>query len=136
VVDALRSAVADGTIDCIATHHLPHEYDSKVLEFEYAKYGMTGLETAYAVLQASAPEVQQQKWVELLSMNPRKIFNLPIAQVERGSQACLTLFDPSASWTYGENQIQSKSKNSPFIEKKLIGKTLGIINGDKLFLNQ
>jgi dihydroorotase len=136
VVDALRSAVADGTIDCIATHHLPHEYDSKVLEFEYAKYGMTGLETAYAVLQASAPEVQQQKWVELLSMNPRKIFNLPIAQVEHGSQACLTLFDPSASWTYGENQIQSKSKNSPFIEKKLIGKALGIINGDKLFLNQ
>lgn len=136
VVNVLRLAVADGTIDCIATHHLPHEYDSKVLEFEYAKYGMTGLETAYAVLQASVPELSQEKWVELLSMNPRKIFDLPTPALEPGANACLTLFDPVASWFYRGDQVYSKSKNNPFLEKELKGKAFGIINGEKVFLNK
>jgi dihydroorotase len=135
VVKALRSAVADGTIDCIATHHLPHEYDSKVLEFEYAKFGMTGLETTYAVLQASVPELSQEQWIELLSTNPRKIFNLPIPLLETGAKTCLTLFDPSASWNYSGSRVRSKSKNSPFLEKEMKGKAFGIINGEKLFLN-
>ena len=136
VVKALREAVSNGTVDCIATHHLPHEYDSKVLEFEYAKFGMTGLETAYAVLQASAPELPQEKWIELLSVNPRKIFNLPESVLESGAKACITLFDPTASWIYSGHQIRSKSKNSPFLEKELKGKAFGIINGEKVFLNK
>ncbi len=62
----LKGAVLDGTIDCIASHHLPHEYDSKVLEFEYAKYGMAGLETAYAVVQTLFPDLSGRKNICLI----------------------------------------------------------------------
>jgi dihydroorotase len=72
-------------VDCIASHHLPHEYDSKVLEFENAKYGMTGLETAYAVIQTLFPALSAEKIAALFGANARKIFNLSANTIEKGS---------------------------------------------------
>jgi len=129
--DAMQQAISDGTIDCIATHHLPHEFDSKVLEFEYAKYGMIGLETAYAVLHTAMPSVPNEKWIELLSINPRRLFGLEQATIKAGNKAIFTLFDPLKKWKYEEKDIVSKSKNSPFIGNELSGKVLGIVNHAK-----
>jgi dihydroorotase len=85
--DALRLAVANGTVDCIATHHLPRDWDSKTCEFEYAKNGMIGLETCYGVLKSALPQVSEDRWVELLSTNARKIFGLETPTVKENTKA-------------------------------------------------
>jgi len=133
---ALRSAVANGTIDCIATHHSPHEYDSKIVEFEYAKYGMTGLETCYAILKTVLPEVNETRWIELLCIQPAKIFQLQRQSIRENNPVQLTLFQPDQPFTLSEKSSRSKSKNSPFIGKDLIGRVAGTIIGKKLYLNR
>jgi len=131
---ALKGALLDGTIDCIATHHLPQDIDHKIVEFEYAHFGMVGLETSFAVIKTCFPGLGLEKTIELLSAKPRKIFDLQAAPINKDAPACLTLFLPDEKWTV--NQIRSKSKNSPFLGKELTGKPVGIINKDKVFLNQ
>jgi len=131
---ALKQALLDGTIDCIATHHLPQDIDHKIVEFEYAHFGMVGLETSFAVIKTCFPGLGLEKTIELLSAKPRMLFDLQTAPINNDAQACLTLFLPEEKWTV--NQLHSKSKNSPFLGKVLTGKPVGIINKDKLFLNQ
>jgi dihydroorotase len=132
---ALQQAMLNGTVDCMASHHQPHEFDSKVVEFEYAKEGMISLETAYAVLNSSIPGITTQRCVELLAVNPRRIFGLQNANIREGNTAILTLFIPSQKWVVTEDNIKSKSKNSPFIGKELTGKAIGIINNKHLIIS-
>jgi len=131
-VTALKQAVLDGTVDCIASHHLPHEYDSKVVEFEYAKAGMTGLETVYAVLRTAIPELSVERAVTLLSSAPRDIFGLEQPSLQEGNAACLSFFDPSGTTLVEEKGLRSKSKNTAFLGHSLKGRALGILNGDRL----
>lgn len=133
--EALKKAIKDGIVDCIATHHMPHEADSKETEFEYAKNGMIGLETAFALLKKTLPDLENEKLVELLSINPRKLFGLPSVTIRENEKASLTLFCPDDSWIYEAGSIKSKSKNSPFIGTKLTGRVLGIINKEQVHLN-
>ena len=132
---ALREAVLNGTVDCLASHHLPHEIDSKVIEFEYAKFGMTGLQTAYAVLNTAVAGISTERCVELLAIHPRKIFSLEPASIVAGQKAKITLFQPAVTWTFTSDMIRSKSANTPFIGQTFSGKVTGIINGDKITLS-
>ena len=130
---AIRKALLDGTIDCIASHHLPQHWDNKTCEFEYAKPGMIGLETMFAVLTACG--LPAQDFVQMQTVNVRNIFGLPIPEIKEGELASLTLFTPNTEFVFEETMIHSKSKNSAFIDKKLKGKVVGIINKSTVQLN-
>ena len=132
----LKEAILNGTIDCIASHHLPHEFDSKVCEFDHAEPGMIALETAYAATQtALGNALTPEKWVKLAGENPRKIFKLSQPVIDINQPANLTLFDPAITYIFTENEMGSKSKNSPFIGKKLTGKVIGTIFNQNLHRN-
>ena len=128
-VKALQDAVRTGVIDCFATHHLPQDWDAKQVEFEYAKNGMIGLESAFGVLRKHLPEVPLERLVEMLSAQPRKIFNLPELTLTEGSTANLTIFDPEQDWVLSEAHLTSRSKNSAYIGAELKGSVKGTING-------
>jgi dihydroorotase len=130
---ALRKALKEGIIDCIATHHFPQDRDSKEKEFEYAGEGMIGLESCFGVLGNALDDLTAGQKVQLLAVNPRKIFGLPIPEIKEGAEADLTLFDPDEIWTFEEKDIRSKSENSPFIKNKLRGKPWGIVNKESFY---
>jgi dihydroorotase len=127
-ITALRKAVKEGIIDCFATHHLPQEADSKQKEFEYAEDGMIGLESAFGILGNALPGVSIDHKINLLAINPRRLFDLPVPEIAEKAAANLTLFDPDLEWTFGESDIRSKSRNSPFLGKQLKGKVFGILH--------
>ncbi|ACU60587.1 dihydroorotase [Chitinophaga pinensis] len=128
-VQALRDAVKTGVIDCFATHHLPQDWDAKQVEFEYAKNGMIGLESAFGVLRKYLPEVPVERLIEMLSAQPRKIFGLPELSLSEGATANLTIFNPEEEWVLSTAHLASKSKNSAYIGAELKGSVKGIING-------
>jgi dihydroorotase len=132
---ALQEAVLNGLVDCIATHHLPQNWDNKVCEFEYAKSGMIGLQTAFAVVNTLLPNLSDEKIVGLFGHNARNIFALPATNIKIGSKAELTLFSRSANTLVTAKNNKSKSANTAFLDKTLKGKAIGIIHKGKLFTN-
>jgi dihydroorotase len=134
-ITALKQGVLDGTIDCVASHHLPHEYDSKTVEFEYAKAGMSGLDISYAALRTAVPELSAERTVSLLSHSPRDIFGMEQASIAEGATACLSLFDPAGTTKVEEGMLKSKSKNTAFLGQTLTGRALGIVNAERLVWN-
>jgi len=133
---ALRQGVIDGSIDAVATHHLPQDWDNKTCEFEYAKPGMIGLETCFAVINSVLTDITTERLVDVLSNNPRKIFSIDDTKIDIDNVANITMFERNTEYTFINSNIKSKSKNSPFINKQLKGKVIGIINKDKLYLNE
>jgi dihydroorotase len=134
-IEALKAAVADGTVDCIATHHLPHETDSKVTEFEYAAFGMIGLETCYAALKTAMPQLSESRVAELLSLKPREIFGLPQPRIEKNQAAVVTIYDAAQPTTISLSSFASRSRNSAYLGKTLMGTVKGMINKGSAFLN-
>lgn len=131
---ALIQGLHDGSIDCVATHHNPQHTDDKRVEFEYAKEGTTGLETAFGAVRTAAPGLSLERLIQLFSSAARNLFKLSQPAFGKGQPACFTLFDPHREWRV--EKFVSKSINSAFLGETLTGKAVGIINKDRLHLNR
>ncbi|MGE0614809.1 MAG: dihydroorotase [Bacteriovoracia bacterium] len=116
-VEALRQAVAQGVIDVIATDHAPHGTVDKLTEFDVAANGIIGLETAVSVTLKLVLEgkLPLGRWVESFTRAPAKLIGQDLGTLRVGAEADVTIIDPKAKWVLSENEIFSKSKNSPFL---------------------
>ena len=133
---ALRQAVLDGTVDCIASHHLPQNRDEKMVEFEYASPGMIGLQTSFSIVHAAIPQLPPERIVELFSTAARRLFGLPDATIKEGAPASLTLFQNPMPWTFDEAANRSRSANSPFMNTRFNSRPFGIIGKGGVFLSE
>lgn len=137
-VDAIIEGLADGTIDAICTDHAPHAIEEKEVEFIYAPNGIIGLETAWPVTVRQllkSGKMDLQAILKALVENPRRILNIVIPKLEEGRPANLTIFNTDESWTFDEQQVRSKSKNSPYLGAKMSGRALAIYNKGRFVEN-
>jgi dihydroorotase len=130
-VAALVEGLKDGTIDAIASDHAPHHINLKMLEFDRAPFGITGLETAVA-LALTKLQLPLARLIELFSINPQKIMRVKKWGLFEGSPADLTILDLDRSWTFDVNQSKSRSRNSPFHGWQFKGKAVATIVGGRV----
>jgi dihydroorotase len=125
-IDALRAALADGTIDCIATDHAPHSPLEKDCEFAEAAPGMIGLELCVPLLLGlvNAKVLTLARFTEALTSAPAKVVGLPPSRIAEGARADLVLIDPGAIWTIEPSRLRTKSKNTPFLRREVTGKVI------------
>lgn len=135
-VEALRKAVADGTIDAITSDHSPEDIENKEVEFDHAAFGMLGLETAYALVNSAKGKLRTEVLVNRLAVRPREILNIPVPVIAEGEKANITFFDPESEWQFEAQHIRSKSRNTPFIGTKFKGRVLGVYNRKQLVINK
>jgi dihydroorotase len=123
-IDALRAALADGTIDCIATDHAPHSPLEKDCEFAEAAPGMIGLELCVPLLLGLVNEgvLTLARFVDALTRAPARVVGLPVPQIKEGARADLVLVDPGAVWTIEPSRLRTKSKNTPFLRREVKGR--------------
>jgi dihydroorotase len=135
-LEAILVALADGTVDAIATDHAPHAAHEKAMEFERAAFGITGLETALALAVTKLHREQRiplSRIVELFTAGPARCFDLRgRGSLMRGSIADVTIFDPRKKWTFDAAQSRSKSRNTPFDGWHLTGKVVATLVGGRI----
>ena len=138
-IGALLEGLRDGTVDAIATDHAPHHADEKALEFDQAPFGIVGLETAIGLAFDLVQQgvINLERLVELCSTNPARIFGLE----DRGSLKSnawgdVTVLDPDLEWTFDVSRSRSKSRNTPFDQRKFKGAAVAtIVSGRVVYLH-
>jgi dihydroorotase len=115
--DAMLDGIADGTVDVIATDHAPHHADEKMMEFDRAPFGIVGLETAVPIVfdrLVHTGRISLARMIELLSVNPARLINVPGGSLSEGAPADITVLAPDLAVTVSAQSLRSRSKNTPF----------------------
>lgn len=123
-VEAIKQGLEQGVIDVIATDHAPHSPLEKDVEFEQAAFGIIGLETALPLTLALVDQgvLSLPEAVQKMSLNPSRLLGVEGGHIKEGGPADLAVMDPHALYTLSKDDIQSKSRNSPFINMRLKGR--------------
>jgi dihydroorotase len=132
---AMFAGIVDGTVDVIATDHAPHHADEKMLEFDRAPFGIVGLETAVPLVfdrLVHAGAISLGRMIELLSVNPARVFNLPGGALTPGQPADITVLAPDRKVTIAAAELRSRSKNTPFDGWELRGGVEATIVGGRI----
>jgi len=129
-------AIKAGKVDALSSNHLPEDIDSKKKEFDLASFGVINLQTAVpAAITALAEHLSIDSIIALFTSGPARILGIQLPEIKEGEQANLTLFKADEEFTFGKEQVLSKSKNSPFFNRTLKGKVFGIIHGKQIELS-
>ena len=133
-VAALRRALVDGTIDCIATDHAPHGILDKDVELAEAAPGMVGLELCLPLLLGlvRAGEIPLGRLIEAMTSGPARVVGLPAPRIKEGAPADLVLVEPEARWTIDPSKLWSKSGNTPFAGREVTGRVAMTMCGGKV----
>lgn len=132
---AILQGIQDGTIDIIATDHAPHHIDEKDVEYQYAAFGITGLETSIGLTLDRLVRpgiISLGQMVEMMSTRPAKLINQTPPALVEGAEADITILDLDKTWTVEAHEMESKSQNSPFIGWSLTGAPHATIVGGEL----
>ena len=132
--DAMIQGIADGTVDVIATDHAPHHYDEKKVEFDRAPFGIVGLETAVSLTfdrLVHAGHIPLRRMIELLSVNPARVLNLPGGSLSEGAAADVTVLAPDLPVRVEAARLRSRSKNTPFDGWQLRGGVAATLVGGR-----
>ncbi|MGH8022510.1 MAG: dihydroorotase, partial [Limisphaerales bacterium] len=132
--EAILAGIADGVIEILCSDHAPHCDYEKEVEFDYAPFGITGLETELALSLMQLVESKRMSLSDLISkftVGPARLLKLGKGTLSPGADGDVTVFDPQATWTFDARASMSKSVNSPFNGWKLKGKALATIVAGK-----
>jgi dihydroorotase len=136
-VEGIKEGLKDGSIDAIATDHAPHTDSEKDVEFDFAPFGIIGLETALSLSIMELVEKNIISWAGLItkmSVNPAKILGVKGGSLKKGTIADIVIIDPNKEYTYTKDSIESKSSNSPFINWILKGRAISVFVGGRLVM--
>jgi dihydroorotase len=136
--DALLAGLADGTVDCIATDHAPHEPALKDVEFDRAPFGILGFETAIALTLEQlvhTGKISLMRMVELFTSGPARVLGKE-RTLAAGQPGDVTIFSTDRAWTYDVKDSPSKSRNSPFDGRKFKGGPMATIVAGKIIWKQ